>query len=90
LETFTKEYGIEYWYLDWDGEYYGFRPDKFIDIKVGKNKGKYFSPLTHTMAIEVKFEDRIIRDGHLNEEGNKIMAESILGWLRDKSRGAGG
>jgi hypothetical protein len=42
------------------------------------------------MAIEVKFEDRIIRDGHLNEEGNKIIAESILGWLRDKSRGAGG
>ena len=90
LETITKEYEIEYWYLDWTGDYYGFRPDKFIDIKVGKNKGKYFSPLTHNMAVEVKFEDRVIRDGHLNEEANKIMAESILEWLRDKSRGAGG
>jgi hypothetical protein len=90
LETITKEYEIEYWYLDWTGDYYGFIPDKFIDIKVGKNKGKYLSPLTHNMAIEVKFEDRVIRDGHLNEEANKIMAESILEWLRDKSRGAGG
>jgi hypothetical protein len=42
------------------------------------------------MAIEVKFEDRIIRDGHLNEEGNKILAESILEWLREHSRGVGG
>jgi hypothetical protein len=90
LETITKEYGIEYWYLDWDGEYWEFRPDKFIDIRVGKNKGKYFSPLTHNMAIEVKFEDRIIRDGHLNEEGNKVLAESILEWLREHSRGVGG
>ena len=90
LENITKEYGIEYWYLDWDGEYWEFRPDKFIDIKVGKNKGKYFSPLTHTMAIEVNFEGRVIRDGHLNEEGNMVIAKSILEWLRDKSRGAGG
>jgi hypothetical protein len=90
LENITKEYGIEYWYLDWDGEYWGFRPDKFIDIKLGKNKGKYFYPLTHTMAIEVNFEGRVIRDGHLNEEANKVIAKSILEWLRDKSRGAGG
>ena len=90
LETITKDYGIEYWYLDWDGDYWGFRPDKFIDIKLGKNKAKYFSPLTHNMVIEVKFENRIIRDGHLNEEANMIMAESILEWLREHSRGVGG
>jgi hypothetical protein len=42
------------------------------------------------MAIEVNFEGRVIRDGHINEEGNKIMPKSILEWLPDKSRGAGG
>jgi hypothetical protein len=42
------------------------------------------------MAIEVNFEGRVIRDGHLNEEANKVIAKSILEWLRDKSRGAGG
>ena len=90
LEELSQEMGFEYWYLDWLGDFYEFLPAKFIDIQIGKNKGKYFSPLTHNMAIEVKFEDKIIRDGHLNEEGNKILAESILRWLRDKSRGVGG
>jgi hypothetical protein len=90
LQRLSIENGFEYWYLDWLGDYYDFLPDKFIDIKMGNNKGKYFYPLTHNMVIEVKFEGRVIRDGHLNKEANMVMAESILEWLRDKSRGAGG
>ena len=90
LETVTNEYGIEYWYLDWGGDYWEFRPDKFIDIKIGNNSGKYFAPLVDNFPIEVNFESRVIKDGHLNKEANEMIAESILRWLRDKSRGAGG
>lgn len=90
IEDISTQYGFQYWYLDWLGDYWEFRPDKFIDIKLGSKIGKYFGPLVDLMPIEVKFDGKYIRDGHLNEEANKVMAQSIIEWLRDKSRGVGG
>lgn len=90
LETYSKGMGFEYWYMDWLGDFCEFRPDKFIDIKVGSNSRKYFSALVDGYDIKFNFEGRHMRDGHLNVEANKMIAESILEWLRDKSRGAGG
>lgn len=61
---------------------------------MGKSKRKYFSPLVDNLPIRVKIDmgnpNREVRDGHLNKEANQIMADSILKWLRDKSRGVGG
>ncbi len=90
LEELSATLGFEYWYLDWMGDFYEFLPHKFIDINVGSSIGKYFSPLIEHYPIRVKSGDIEIKDDHLNEEANKIIAESILRWLRDKSRGAGG
>jgi hypothetical protein len=90
LETLSNTLGFEYWYLDWMGDFYEFLPDKFIDINVGNSTGKYFSPLIEHYPIRVKFGDMEIKDDHLNADANIIIAESILKWLRDKSRGAGG
>lgn len=90
LEKLSIDNGIEYWYLDWLGDFYEFLPHKFIDINVGSTSGKYFSPLIEHYPIRVKFGDMEIKDDHINKEGNEIIAESILKWLRDKSRGAGG
>lgn len=90
IDTISKNVGFEYWYLDWLGDYYNFRPHKFIDITIGKNKGKYFAPLVDSYKIKVNIGGVEYNDGHLNEEGNKIIAESILEWLRDNSRGVGG
>lgn len=72
---------FEYWYLDWNGDFYSFKPEKFIDMRIGNNSGKFFAPLVDTYPIKVKFENRILLDGHLNEEGNRIIAKSILRWL---------
>jgi lysophospholipase L1-like esterase len=90
LQKLSEEVGFEYWYLDWVGDFYEFLPHKFIDIKIGNNSGKYFAPLVDNFPIIVKFGDMEIKDAHLNEDANRIIAESILRWLRDKSRGAGG
>ncbi len=90
IDRIAKTAGFEYWYLDWNGDYYKFRPEKFIDIIIGKNKGKYFAPLVDSYKIKVNVGGVEYDDGHLNEEANQIIAESILRWLRDKSRGAGG
>jgi hypothetical protein len=90
LEELSIEFGFEYWYLDWIGDFYEFLPHKFIDIKIGGSVGKYFAPLVDNYPIRVKIGDMEIMDGHLNKEANQLIAESILRWLRDKSRGAGG
>jgi hypothetical protein len=90
LEELSIKCGFEYWYLDWNGDFYEFLPQKFIDIQIGKNSGKYFAPLADNFPIRVKINNMEVRDGHINKEGNQIIAESILRWLRDKSRGAGG
>ena len=90
LRKLSEEGGFEYWYLDWLGDYYDFLPDKFIDIQIGNNKGKYFAPLVDNFPIIVKIDNMEVRDGHLNKVANEMIAESILRWLRDKSRGAGG
>jgi hypothetical protein len=82
--------GFEYWYIDWLGDFYEFLPDKFIDIQMVNNKGKYFAPLVDNFSIIVNIDNMEVRDGHLNKVANEMMAESILEWLRDKSRGAGG
>jgi lysophospholipase L1-like esterase len=90
LQRLSIENGFEYWYLDWLGDYYDFLPDKFIDIKIGNNSGKHFAPLVDNFPIIVKFDNKELRDGHLNKVANEMIAESILEWLRDKSRGVGG
>ena len=90
LQKLSAEFGFEYWYLDWLGDYYEFLPHKFIEMKVGNNKGKYFAPLVDNFPIIVKVDNMEVRDGHLNKVANEMIAESILRWLRDKSRGAGG
>ena len=90
LEELSNKMGFEYWYLDWNGDFYDFLPQKFIDIRIGNNSGKYFAPLADNFPIRVKIGNMEVRDGHLNKEANEMIAESILRWLRDKSRGAGG
>ena len=90
LEQLSYEMGFEYWYIDWLGDFYEFLPDKFIDIQMGNDKGKYFAPLVDNFSIIVKIDNMEVRDGHLNKVANEMMAESILEWLQDKSRGAGG
>jgi hypothetical protein len=65
-------------------------PEKFIDIKLRNGTKKYFAPLIDTHPITIEFEGKSMRDSHINSEGNKILSESILEWLRDKSRGVGG
>jgi hypothetical protein len=90
LRKLSEEAGFEYWYLDWLGDYYDFLPHKFIDIQIGNNKGKYFAPLVDNYPIIVKVDNMEVRDGHLNKVANEMIAESILRWLRDKSRGVGG
>lgn len=90
LRKLSEEAGFEYWYLDWLGDYYDFLPHKFIDIQIGNNKGKYFAPLVDNYPIIVKVDNMEVRDGHLNKVANEMIAESILKWLRDKSRGVGG
>jgi hypothetical protein len=72
------------------GDFYEFLPHKFIDINVGNSIGKYFSPLVDNFPIIVKVDNIEVRDAHLNKVANEIIAESILKWLRDKSRGVGG
>jgi hypothetical protein len=90
LNELSQEMGFEYWYLDWNGDFYEFLPDKFIDIQTGNSVGKYFAPLVDNFPIRVKVGDVEIKDGHINKAGNEMIAESILRWLRDKSRGVGG
>jgi hypothetical protein len=90
LEQLSYEMGFEYWYIDWLGDFYEFLPDKFIDIQMGNDKGKYFAPLVDNFSIIVKIDNMEVRDGHLNKVANEMMAESILEWLQDKLRGAGG
>ena len=90
LEELSNKMGFEYWYLDWNGDFYEFLPQKFIDIRLGNSSGKYFAPLVDNFPIRVRIGNMEIRDSHLNKEANQMLAESILRWLRDKSRGAGG
>ena len=90
LQKLSEEVGFEYWYLDWLGDFYEFLPHKFIDINAGNSIGKYFSPLVDNFPIIVKVDNIEVRDAHLNKVANEIIAESILKWLRDKSRGVGG
>ena len=90
IETLAEKNGFEFWYLDWFGDFCNFMPEKFIDIKLRNGTKKYFAPLIDTHSITIEFEGKSMRDSHINSEGNKILSESILEWLRDKSRGAGG
>jgi len=90
IETFAEKNGFEFWYLDWFGDFCNFMPEKFIDIKLRNGTKKYFAPLINTHPITIEFEGKSMRDSHINSVGNKILAESILEWLRDKSRGVGG
>lgn len=74
LSTIESKYGYKYLYLDWLGDFYDFAPDKFISI----GKSKCFDPLTLNYPIKITYKDKIIWDGHLNEEANKMMSELIL------------
>ena len=90
VQTLSETNGFEFWYLDWMGDFCDFMPEKFIDIKIGNGVKKYFAPLIDAYPIIIDFEGKRLRDAHINSEGNKILSESILRWLRDKSRGVGG
>ncbi len=74
LSAIESKYGYKYLYLDWLGDFYDFAPDKFI--KIGKNK--CFDPLIFNYPIKITYKDKIIWDGHLNEEANKMMANLIM------------
>jgi hypothetical protein len=86
----SKLYGFEYWYIDWMGGFWEAEPDMFIDIKLASRKAKYLFTLVDHYPIRFDFEGRKFVDYHMNTQINDMMAESILEWLRDKSRGAGG
>lgn len=74
LSTIESKYGYKYLYLDWLGDFYDFAPHKFISI----GKSKSFDQLTLNYPISITYKDKIIWDGHLNEEANKMMANLIM------------
>lgn len=74
LSMLERKYGYKYLYLDWLGDLYDFAPEKFI--KIGSSK--CFEPLTLNYPIKITYKDKIIWDGHLNSESNKMMADLIL------------
>ncbi len=74
LSAIESKYGYKYLYLDWFGDFYDFAPDKFI--KIGKNK--CFNQLILNNYVKLTYKDKIICDGHLNEDANKNLAEHIL------------
>lgn len=74
LKSFETKYGYKYLYLDWLGDFYNFAPDKFI--KIGSSNS--FDSMVAGYPITLTYRDKIIWDGHLNEEANKILADIII------------
>lgn len=74
LMELESKYGFKYYYLDWLGDFYDFKPEKFITI----NGHHYFNMMTATNYIKVPYKDKFILDGHINEYGNTIIAKNIL------------
>jgi hypothetical protein len=74
LMEIEKKYGFKYYYLDWLGDFYDFKPEKFITI----NGHHYFNTMTATNYIKVPYKDKFVCDGHINEYGNMIIAKNIL------------
>jgi hypothetical protein len=73
LSMLEEKYGYRYFYLDWLGDFYNFAPDKFI--KIGNSN--CFDSLIKDNSIKITYKDKLIWDGHLNEEANKMMANLI-------------
>lgn len=74
LSMLEEKYGYKYFYLDWLGDFYNFAPDKFI--KIGNSN--CFDSLVFNNSIKITYKDKLIWDGHLNEEANKMMANLII------------
>jgi hypothetical protein len=69
-----SKYGFKYYYLDWLGDFYDFKPEKFITI----NGHHYFNMMTATNYIKIPYKDKYICDGHINQYGNSVIARNIL------------
>jgi hypothetical protein len=74
LMEIESKYGFKYYYLDWLGDFYDFKPEKFITI----NGHHYFNMMTATNYIKIPYKDKYICDGHINQYGNSVIARNIL------------
>ena len=74
LMEIESKFGYKYYYLDWLGDFYDFKPDKFITI----NGHHYFNMMTSTQYIKIPYKDKYIIDGHINAYGNEVIARNIL------------
>ena len=74
LMELESKFGCKYYYLDWLGDFYDFKPEKFITI----NGHHYFNMMTATNYIKIPYKDKYITDGHINAYGNGVIARNIL------------
>ncbi len=74
INDLENRLGWKCYYLDWLGDFGKFDNGRFINV--GQHKS--FFDLVTNMPIKIEYKDKIFYDFHLNEMGNKILAESIL------------
>lgn len=66
--------GWKCYYLDWLGDFGKFSSNRFIEVDGNKS----FFELVNAMPIKIEYKNKVFFDYHLNEMGNKILADSIL------------
>lgn len=74
INTLENRFQWRCYYLDWLGDFVKFDNNRFIDIDGNKS----FLDLISNMPIKIEYKDKVFFDYHLNEKGNRILADSIL------------
>jgi hypothetical protein len=78
LSYFSGLYNFKYCYLDWLGDFHNESPLKFVKYNVNGNHYSYFNEFLNEYKIDLVVDGKPIIDLHLNNEGQKILTNSII------------
>jgi hypothetical protein len=78
LSYFSSLYNFKYCYLDWLGDFYNESPLKFVKYNVNGSHYSYFNEFLNEYKIDLVVDGKPIIDLHLNNEGQKILTNSII------------
>ena len=78
LSYFSGLYNFKYCYLDWLGDFHNECPSKFVKYNVNGNHYSHFNQFLNEYKIDLVVDGKPIIDLHLNNEGQKILTNSII------------
>ncbi len=78
LSYFSGLYNFKYCYLDWLGDFHNESPSKFVKYNINGTHYSYFNEFLDKYKIDLVVDGKPIIDLHLNNEGQKILTNSII------------